>query len=146
MKRAVLAALIVFASPCLASSVTGDAAVFDELYAAARVSDGVRMITYDQFERLRSSGDAFIVVDVLSAGDYKSGHIPGAVSLPIRTFTEDLARKALPAASRVVVYCNSFECHASSQAARKLEGWGYKVLDFEGGLQEWQARGGKLVK
>jgi rhodanese-related sulfurtransferase len=48
------------------------------------------------------------LVDVLPAESYASGHIPGAISLPI----EDLASRALYALpnrlAEIVVYCGKF--------------------------------------
>jgi rhodanese-related sulfurtransferase len=39
-----------------------------------------------------------------------------------------------------VTYCSSFECEASTVAAKKLEKYGFKkVLEFKGGLKDWKA-------
>ena len=35
---------------------------------------------------------------------------------------------------------------ASTAAAKKLSGIGYRVLDYKGGLKEWQEKGNNLVK
>lgn len=131
---------------CNASQSAQGQGEFDKIFNTTPSSQGVRYITHDQLMKIFASGEKFVLVDVLSADDYKTGHIAGAVSIPIRSMSESYARTRIPAGSRVIVYCNGFECHASSQAAQKLTGYGYKVLDYKGGLEEWQSRGGKLVK
>ena len=36
-------------------------------------------------------------------------------------------------------------CHVSTHAARVLSSLGYTVLDYKGGLEEWQEKGNTLV-
>lgn len=119
---------------------------FDKVFNSAPLSGGVKEINYAQFITIKNSGEKFFLIDVLSEYDYKTGHIDGAISMPIRTINESTVKKVIPSGARVIVYCNGFECHASSQAARQLSGYGYKVLDYKGGLQDWTAHGGRLVK
>lgn len=39
---------------------------------------------------------------------------------------------------KIVVYCSSFECDASRQAAEKLDHAGFEaVYDYEGGTRDW---------
>lgn len=128
------------------SAMASDKGEFDAIFNKVVSADGVKKITYDQFMKVRNSGEKFVLVDVMSAGDYRTGHIAAAISIPIGTVSEKVVKNKIPAGSRVIVYCNGFDCHASSQAAKKISGYGYKVLDYKGGLQDWQARGGKLVK
>jgi rhodanese-related sulfurtransferase len=59
---------------------------------------------------------------------------------------EILAPQRLPKDKDIIVYCASFECHASPTAARKLEQLGYtRVIDYEGGLQDWKEAGYPLA-
>ncbi len=42
----------------------------------------------------------------------------------------------------IVVYCASFDCQASTNAAQKLLSMGYTdVLDYKGGLKEYKEAG-----
>jgi rhodanese-related sulfurtransferase len=44
--------------------------------------------------------------------------------------------------STIVTYCSSFDCEASTIAAKKLESYGFKnVLEFKGGLKDWKEAG-----
>lgn len=86
-------------------------------------------------------GEDFILVDVLSADSYQSGHLPGAINLPVSEI-ESLAPQRLPKDKDIIVYCASFECQASPTAARKLEQLGHtRVIDYEGGLRDWKEAG-----
>ncbi len=102
-------------------------------------------IDHDRFTRMRESGEPHTLVDVLSAENYEKGHIEGAVSLPLETIDRQAAERKLPKNKPVVVYCGSSQCPASAKAAEKLSGLGYEVLDYTGGLNEWQEKGNPLV-
>ena len=112
----------------------------------AAVKDGVKEITYDQFMKIRNSGEKYALLDVLSAESYANGHIESAESFPVDTISKESAGARLSNDANVIVYCGSFQCGASTAAAKKLSGLGYNVLDYKGGLKEWQEKGNKLVK
>ncbi len=107
----------------------------------------VTEISYDDFAALKKSNEPFVVIDVLSAESFAKGHIDGAKSLPLETITEESAQTIIPSKdTKVIVYCGSFQCLASTQGAKKLMELGYKALDYKGGLKEWQEKGNSLVK
>ncbi len=82
--------------------------------------------------------EIFILVDVLSPESYEKEHIPGAINIPL----EDIKMKSkelLKKDKKIVVYCGSFQCTMSLQAAEILTKLGYKdVWCFEGGLKYWK--------
>jgi rhodanese-related sulfurtransferase len=119
---------------------------FAKIYAETPVTDGVRKITYEQLMRLKKSGEPFTLIDVLAPESYAKGHIEGAISLPVDAITKAGARAQFPKGARLVTYCASFQCAASTAGARKFSDLGYEVLDYKGGLQEWEEKGNKLVK
>lgn len=102
-------------------------------------------IDCERFSKMRASGAPHTLVDVLSAESYETGHIEGAVSLPLETIDARTAERKLSRDKPVVVYCASVQCAASTQAADKLADLGYEVLDYKGGLEDWQKRGHRLV-
>lgn len=120
--------------------------VFERLYGSAVVKEpNVREITYEQFQELRGSGEEFILVDVLSPESYENGHIEGAISFPVETIDQKTAPEILKQGVNVVVYCGGFDCIASTTATKKLAELGYRVLDYKGGLKEWQEKGNRIV-
>ena len=101
----------------------------------------VKKITRDELMQMVSSGERFKLVDVLERGHFAQEHIKGAISIPVSEI-EKKAPKLLKKGERVVVYCASFDCQASTTAAEKLLSMGYKhVLDYKGGLKDYKEAG-----
>lgn len=91
--------------------------------------------------RLEHAPGRTILVDVRDKADFELEHIPGAISIPV----EELQMRAVQyfgSADEIIVYCASFECQASTRAARILTGLGFaNILDYEGGLIDWKTGG-----
>lgn len=96
---------------------------------------GYRQITQEEAKRMMD-GQNVIVLDVREQSEYVSGHIPGAVLLPVGTITEEAASAAIPVKDAVVlVYCRSG--NRSRTAAAALAELGYtQVFEF-GGITTW---------
>lgn len=88
-------------------------------------------------ERLRTG--AVTVVDVRPAAEYRSGHVPGAVSVPLADL--DAALAELPRNLPVVAYCRGPLCVYAPAAARALQAAGFEALRLEEGLPEWRRAG-----
>ncbi len=101
----------------------------------------VRRITRDDLLKRMLSKEAFKLVDVLSADSYAKEHIKGAISIPV----DEIEKKApgvLKNDDRIIVYCASFDCQASTHAAQKLVDLGYThVWDYKGGLKDYKEAG-----
>ncbi|MFE0421143.1 rhodanese-like domain-containing protein [Streptomyces sp. NPDC058953] len=91
-------------------------------------------------DRARARLDALTVVDVRTPGEYASGHVPGAVNVPL-----DRVRRAVPeiagAAGRgeVLLVCASGARSAKARAL--LAGRGVRAASLSGGTSAWAARG-----
>jgi rhodanese-related sulfurtransferase len=96
-------------------------------------------------ERLQSSHPP-VLAEILGPQHYASGHLPGALNLPLEGFSE-AAQQALPnKAVDIVVYCASSTCQNSDIAARKLVALGYgNVRVFRGGKAAWRDAGLPLL-
>ncbi len=77
--------------------------------AAAELRAMPAMGDISREEILRRLNDkSLTIVDVLSPDSYESGHIPGAINLPLGEL-EDRAREVLPdTAAEIAVYCAKF--------------------------------------
>jgi len=120
--------------------------VFDKISGQTALKDGVKEITYDQFMEIRKSGEKYVLLDVLSPDSYAKGHIEGAASFPGGTINKDTASSRLSKDVKIIVYCGGFHCGASTHAAKTFIALGYNVLDYKGGLKDWQDKGNSLVK
>jgi rhodanese-related sulfurtransferase len=119
--------------------------MFSHVANEAKVKDGVKEISYEQFMEIRNTGEKYVLVDVLSKESYNKGHIDGAISFPLETIEKDAAKKQLSKNDHIIVYCGSFQCMASTEAAKRLSKLGYNVIDYKGGLKDWQGKGNSLV-
>lgn len=104
---------------------------FDEPDALEPVRAG------DLLDRVRS-GDV-VLLDVRPEDEFASGHIPGALSIPV----EELERRLeeVPADREVVAYCRGPYCVLAPRAVELLRAAGYRARRMEVGLPEWRARG-----
>ena len=77
-----------------------------------------------------------IILDVREQDEYDSGHIPGAVLLPVGTIDENTAAEVIPEKdSTVLVYCRSG--NRSKTASSTLADLGYTNIYEFGGINTW---------
>lgn len=77
-----------------------------------------------------------VILDVREQQEYDSGHIPGAVLLPVGTINKTAAAAVIPSADSVVlVYCRSG--NRSKKAAAALVKLGYTNIYEFGGINTW---------
>jgi rhodanese-related sulfurtransferase/predicted transcriptional regulator len=77
-----------------------------------------------------------VLVDVRPAQEFESGHIDGAVSIPLEELDERLAE--LPAGTEIVAYCRGAFCAYAHDAVRRLNAAGKTARRLDGGWPEWQ--------
>ena len=77
-----------------------------------------------------------VVIDVRSAEEYATAHIPGSRNIPLNDLT---ARLTDVFGTTVHVVCGSGK--RSSQVARMLNERGYSTLNVAGGITEWYRSG-----
>jgi rhodanese-related sulfurtransferase len=71
--------------------------------------------------------------------EYKAGHIPGALSVPLDQLKELLAK--LPRDQEIVAYCRGPYCVLAVEAVEMLRKKGFKAIRLEEGIQDWRAMG-----
>ena len=91
----------------------------------------------DLLERLRDG--SVVVLDVRPEEEYRAGHIPGALSVPVDTL--EAALKTLPRDREVVAYCRGPYCVFSDEAVAFLRARGYRARRLRQGLPDWRAAG-----
>ena len=100
----------------------------------------VKQNTYQQISqeeaKQRMDEQDVIILDVREVDEYDSGHIPGAVLLPLGTIDKDSAAAVIPDKDSVVlVYCRSG--NRSKQASSILAELGYTGIFEFGGINTW---------
>jgi rhodanese-related sulfurtransferase len=80
-----------------------------------------------------------VVLDVRPAEEYRAGHIPGALSMPIQELKRRLS--GLPKSQEIVAYCRGPYCVFSDQAVELLRAKGFQAVRLDEGILDWRARG-----
>ena len=106
-------------------------AYFDERGAMEAVEGG------ELLRRVRSG--EVTVLDVRPPEEYRAGHIPGALSIPLGELKARL--KELPKARDVVAYCRGPYCVMAVEAVELLRKKGFTAHRLEQGVVDWRARG-----
>jgi rhodanese-related sulfurtransferase len=79
------------------------------------------------------------IIDVRPAEEYRAGHLPGAVSVPLKELEAHLSE--LPKDQEIVAYCRGPYCVLAVEAVEKLRSEGYRAVRLEDGVQDWRAMG-----
>ncbi len=79
------------------------------------------------------------VLDVRPSEEYKAGHIPGAISIPLKEL--ELCLSKLPRNQEIVAYCRGPYCVLAIQAVEVLRAKGFHAVRLEEGIQDWRAMG-----
>jgi len=82
---------------------------------------------------------AVTVLDVRPVEEYRAGHIPGALSVPLGQLKKLLSK--LPRDHEIVAYCRGPYCVLSVQAVEMLRKQGFTAIRLEEGVQDWRAMG-----
>ena len=99
-------------------------------------ADGAyQQITQEDAKEMMDTQEV-IILDVREQAEYDSGHIPGAVLLPVGTIDETTAAEVIPETdSTVLVYCRSG--NRSKTASSTLAELGYTNIYEFGGINAW---------
>jgi rhodanese-related sulfurtransferase len=85
---------------------------------------------------------AALLIDVREPSEFRRGHIPGAMNIPVRSLTDNLDKisKGRP----VVLYCSSGYRTAMGVMALQMLGYS-NVRGFPPSIQGWKAGGEPIV-
>ena len=100
----------------------------------------VRKITIDELKARMNDPKPYILADARDVDAYDEAHIPGAIPIP----AEEVDRLAgqYDRDLEVITYCGSYQCLASTFAAKEFMKKGFRnVRDYKGGIKEWMDDG-----
>jgi len=80
-----------------------------------------------------------VVLDVRPSEEYQAGHIPGALSVPLKELESRL--EGLPADQEIVAYCRGPYCLLAVEAVERLRARGFKATRLDESVSDWRARG-----
>ena len=88
-------------------------------------------------DRLRSG--QVIVLDARPEREFRAGHIPGAVSIPVEDLEAHL--HVLPIDQDIIAYCRGPYCALADQAVATLMANGHRARRLALGFPDWRAAG-----
>jgi rhodanese-related sulfurtransferase len=97
--------------------------------------DGATEISREALRDRVAAGDV-VVLDVRPVEEFRSGHVPGAVSMPVDELAGRIAE--LPDDTDVVVYCRGEYCVLAYDAVRVLTDRGRRAIRLNDGMLEWR--------
>lgn len=100
--------------------------------------EGMEPVDRDALLELVREG-AVTVLDVRPVEEYNAGHIPGALSIPLKELERHLAD--LPRDQEIVAYCRGPYCVLSIQAVEMLRAKGFQAVRLEEGIQDLRSMG-----
>jgi len=133
--------IVVFAVMLLFSSTQATACgmgeVTDEGYENASITHA-----YQHWSQGKHTQIPFTFVDVRTPKEYQSGHIPGAINIPV----SDIAMRMneLPKNKQLYVYCHSGV--RAAKASALLAKAGFHVENMPESMEGWKAAGYPVEK
>ena len=123
MKKLLILALSLFLAGCMVTKTS-------------QTSSSYKTISSKEAQQMIEEHKDALILDVRTAAEYESGHIPNAVNLSNEDIQAGKVDSLKDKSQLIMVYCRSG--NRSRQAAQKLAELGYtNVVDF-GGIQSWQ--------
>ena len=125
MKRilSALLSLVLFLTGCTSSNTTAQ-------------KHGYTQISQEEAKQMMDQLEDVVILDVREQDEFDSGHIPGAILLPVGTTAEDSAAAVIPGKdTTVLVYCRSG--NRSKTASDALVKLGYTQVYEFGGINTW---------
>lgn len=127
----VLATLFVFAA-CSNDAVNEDAVNTNDAEVETEVSQSYETIDLEDIEDYVANG--YIVADVREIDEYESGHIPGAINVPL-SILQNGDFSALDSNEKYVIICRSG--NRSVTASDILSSEGFDVVNVSEGMSTW---------
>jgi len=97
--------------------------------------DDAREVTREEL-RARVATGAVTLLDVRPMVEYLSGHIPGAISIPVDELADRITE--FPEDAEIVVYCRGEYCVLAYDAVRLLTEHGRRAIRLNDGMLEWR--------
>jgi rhodanese-related sulfurtransferase len=104
----------------------------------------VALVQSDHIARLLERQESLFVVDLRTPAEFATGHIPGAMSVPLATFEDRL--REIPRTRRVLLYCHC-PIETIAGAYELLFRLGYRNhAVLADGFSGWAARGHPIAR
>ena len=136
-RRALFLTLILCLTAALCGCTAQDQPASDTAAQSATVQEDAPYTQIDTAEaaRLMQTEKDYIILDVRTEEEYKSGHIPNAICISNETIGNGEIGALKDKNQLILVYCRSGR--RSKEAAQKLANLGYRNVKEFGGIIDW---------
>ena len=100
-------------------------------------NDSQHSVGFEELERMIKEQNV-LLLDVRPTEEFESGHITGAISIPLDNLISSL--KDLGKEKELVAYCRGPFCMLADVAVKLLKEQGYRALRLDGSYPEWKIR------
>lgn len=108
-------------------------------HSAPSLDNDTLFITESNTARMNTVKDnSMVIIDVRRPGEYKSGHIKGAICIPLESLADNVQARIPDLASRILIY--SYESHRADHACDIMRTLGYKYVTNLGPLSDWTGK------
>ncbi len=137
IKKQMLAVLVAVLVSSTQSMACGMGEVTPEGYENASITHA-----YQHWSQGKNTQIPFVFVDVRTPKEYKAGHIPGAINIPV----SDIAMRMneLPKNKQLYVYCRSGV--RAAKASALLAKAGFHVENLPDSMNGWKSAGYPIEK
>jgi len=104
--------------------------------------DDLAPVTLAELKRLVRDGGV-TVIDVRPRDEYASGHIPGALSIPLTELKRRM--RGLPKRREIIAYCRGPYCVFALEAVTMLRRGGFRARRSEDGWPAWRDAGQRVA-
>jgi rhodanese-related sulfurtransferase len=104
----------------------------------AQESKDRRSISEKKFNRLMKKNNT-VVIDVRTAEEFSSGHIPGAIHMDVQKDNFTQLIQTLDPSKKYLLYCKSGKRSAKATAILKENDFN-DVRHLQGGMQQWSGK------
>ncbi len=106
-------------------------------FSRMRGAKGVRTVNAQQFQEAIDESKNKVLIDVRTPGEFKGGHIPAAINIPVSDLSHRIGEIAKD--KTVLIYCQSGM--RSRQAGAILSKHGFTdIVNLQGGIMSWKGK------
>ncbi len=91
-------------------------------------------------KRIQAGDDMLVVLDVRTSKEYGSGHVPGAINIPVDQLGDRLNELWVHDNAETVVYCESGRRAGRAESMLKSAGF-LQVTHLQGDMAQWRKDG-----
>lgn len=105
-------------------------------------ADGARPVTLAELQDALAADEQLTLIDVRPEPEFSSGHVPGAVNVPLAHLAGRMSE--LPRDAPIVAYCRGPYCVMAAAAVHQLREAGFPAARLEIGYPDWLTGAGTV--